>query len=255
MISVAIENVKFVDSMKFSAIKTMKSQRLTALGTLAMRIPNDVVNPLTETQLGITNILRKIDRSENAEIINLKERLLKIQENLKNVSSEVRVLHEFSTKAGFLHVKRTWEELLDESLLFLTNELMANKVIVERKESQQKFPEVKVEPNEIIEVIITLVSLAIYRFHHYGSKITILSTITADQKLKTTIIGIDNKSGVEITRKSMSEMFGEIKSYGPYQFSLDVVSEIVKTNYNGNISFNESDEYTRIILELPLLER
>lgn len=254
MISVAIENVKFVDSMKFSAIKTMKSQRLTALGTLAMRIPNDVVNPLTETQLGINNILRKIEKSDNEELKDFESRLLKIQDNLKRVSNEVRILQEFSTKAGFLHVKRTWEELLDESLLFLTNELMANKVDVERKESEQGFPEIKVDPNEIIEVIITLVSLAIYRFRHYGSKITILSNITSDNILKTSIIGVDNKSGVEITRKSMSEMFGEIKSYGPYQFSLDVVSEIVKTNYNGHISFTESEEYTRIIFELPIAE-
>ena len=254
MISVAIENVKFVDSMKFSAIKTMKSQRLTALGTLAMRIPNDVVNPLTETQLGINNILRKISKSDNEELKDLQTRLIKIQDNLKHVSNEVRILQEFSTKAGFLHVKRTWEELLDESLLFLTNELMANKVIVERKESEQEFPEIKVDPNEIIEVIITLVSLAIYRFRHYGSKVTISSNITSDKVLKTSIIGIDNKSGVVIARKSMSEMFGEIKSYGPYQFSLDVVSEIVKTNYNGHISFTESEEYTRIIFELPIAE-
>ncbi|MFP4548151.1 MAG: GAF domain-containing protein [Fidelibacterota bacterium] len=254
MISVSIENVKFVDSMKFSAIKTMKSQRLTALGTLAMRIPNDVVNPLTETQLSINNILRKIKKSDDEEMHDLENRLLKIQDNLKRVSNEVRILQEFSTKAGFLHVKRTWEELLDESLLFLTNELMANKVIIERKERDEKFPEIKVDPNEIIEVIITLVSLAIYRFRHYGSKIIIDSAITADDRIKTSIIGIDNKSGVKITRKSMSEMFGEIKSYGPYQFSLDVVSEIVKTNYNGHISFTESDEYTRIIFELPLSE-
>ncbi len=252
MISVSIENVKFVDSMKFSAIKTMKSQRLTALGTLAMRIPNDVVNPLTETQLGITNILRKVKNSENDEVKNLQNRLVKIQDNLKRVSNEVRILQEFSTKAGFLHVKRTWEELLDESLLFLTNELMANKVIVERKEKGDEFPEIKVDPNEIIEVIITLVSLAIYRFRHYGSKIIIDSNIANGNLLRTSIIGIDNKSGVKITRKSMSEMFGEIKSYGPYQFSLDVVSEIVKTNYNGHISFTESEEYTRIIFELPL---
>ena len=255
MISVAIENVKFVDSMKFSAIKTMKSQRLTALGTLAMRIPNDVVNPLTETQLGINNILRKIDKSENHELKDLQVRLIKIQTNLKKVSNEVRILQEFSTKAGFLHVKRTWEELIDESLLFLTNELMANKVIVERKENEKEFPEIKVDPNEIIEVIITLVSLAIYRFRHYGSNITISSQITENNILKTSIIGMDNKSGVTIKRKSMSEMFGEIKSYGPYQFSLDVVSEIVKSNYNGNISFTESEEYTRILFQLPIAER
>ena len=255
MISVAIENVKFVDSMKFSAIKTMKNQRLTALGTLAMRIPNDVVNPLIETQLGINNILRKINKSENQELKNLQERLLKIQTNLKKVSNEVRILQEFSTKAGFLHVKRTWEELIDESLLFLTNELMANKIIVERNKTKKEFPEIKVDPNEIIEVIITLVSLAIYRFHHYGSKITIQSQIIDGNVLKTSIIGMDNKSGVTIKRKSMSEMFGEIKSYGPYQFSLDVVSEIVKSNYNGNISFTESEEYTRILFELPISER
>ncbi|MBN2280210.1 MAG: GAF domain-containing protein [Candidatus Marinimicrobia bacterium] len=255
MISVAIENVKFVDSMKYSAIKTMKSQRLTALGTLAMRIPNDVVNPLTETQLGINNILKKIEKSDNREMADFRERLVKIQNNLKKVSNEVRILQEFSTKAGFLHVKRTWEELIDESLLFLTNELMANKVIVDRKINSQEFPEIKVDPNEIIEVMITLVSLAIYRFRHYGSKVTISSQISENKILKTSIIGVDNKSGVEIKRKSMSEMFGEIKSYGPYQFSLDVVSEIVKSNYNGSISFADSEEYTRIIFELPISER
>lgn len=65
MISVAIENVDFVEQMKFSAVKTMKHQRLTALGTLAMRIPNDVINPLTEAQLSIQNYLKKLQENRS----------------------------------------------------------------------------------------------------------------------------------------------------------------------------------------------
>ena len=253
MISVAIENVDYVDTMKLSAVKTMKRQRLTALGTLAMRIPNDVVNPLTEAQLGINNIIQKSKKNKDIPKENLMERLLMIKTNLQQVAGEVRVLQEFSTRAGFIHVKRTWKELLDESMLFLTSDFTAKKINIKRdKENENQLPEISVDPNEIIEVLISLISLIISRFEHYGSTIQINVRITPDKLLVTNIIGINNKDGVKISSKSVENMLGDSKDYSPNQFSLEVINEIITSSYQGDIKFNESDSFSRVVLELPL---
>ena len=253
MISVAIENVYNVDTMKLSAIKTMKSQRLTALGTLAMRIPNDIVNPLTEVQLAIRNIQSKIKKDGIAAVKNIDQKLKSIQTNLRNVSKDVKIIQEFSTKAGFVHVKRTWKDLLDETLLYLANDIITNKVKVKREEKEEKLiPAISVDPNEIIEVLATIISLAVYKFKHYGSVLKIGTRLNDGNRLETHIIGIDNKDGVGISRKSMGEMFVETTSYGAFKFSLDIVKEIVKSSYHGNIYFNESEEFTRVVLEIPM---
>ncbi len=253
MISVAIENVNYVDTMKLAAIKTMKNQRLTALGTLAMRIPNDVVNPVTEAQLTINNVLRKLKKAAIETNDNVIQKLTTIEHNLKKVANEVRVLQEFSTKTGFIHVKRTWKALLDESLMYLTNDLTSNKIDIKRNEKEEsKIPEITVDPNEIIEILVTCISLVISRLQHYGSTLKIETRRQEANTLTTNIVGVDNKEGVKITRRSMSEMFGDTKSYSPYQFSHDVVKEIVNSNYHGNISFTESEDYTRLVLEIPI---
>ncbi len=253
MLSVAIENVQYMDSMKYSAVKTMKNQRLTALGTLSIRIPNEVVNPLTEAQLSINNILRRIQKSKKQGDPELLERLSEIRTNLKKVADGVRILQEFSTRAGFLHVKRTWQEMLAESLLFLTNDTISKKIDVQRNlNAEAEIPQLTVDPNEIIEVLVTLISVTIYRFKYYGSALRIETMIKDNRKLVTNIIGIDNIHGQKIPQKSIDEQFVDAKSYSPYQFSLDVVKEIIKNNYHGNIGYSESDFYSRIVLEIPI---
>jgi len=252
MLSVAIENVQYLHTIKISAMKTLKNQRLTALGTLSIRIPNEVINPLTEAQLGLKNISRRLEKDPDAILASLPDRLNEIQRNLKEVADGVRVLQEFSTRAGFMHVKKTWPEMLTESLLFLTNELLTKKTETQRnKEQEAQLPAIKVDPNEIIEILVTLISLTIYRFRYYGSTLRI-ETFIRDNFLSTVITGIDNLEGIEIPRQSLSDRFVEAKSYSPYQFSLDVVREIVMSNYRGNILFNESDSYSRVILEIPI---
>ena len=253
MISVAIENVQYFESMKYSAVKTMKQQRLTALGTLAMRIPSDLANPLTEARLSIRNFQRKIASHKLEPAEDTLKRFESIQNNLKKVADGVRMLQEFSTRAGFLRVKRTWSELLDESLLFLTHDILAKKIEVRRnKDEEAKVPQMTVDPSESIEVLVTLISMTIYRFRHYGSLLNIETRITDERILITNILGSDNLEGVEIARESMEDRLVESKSYSPYQFSLDVVTEIVNTNYHGNISFNESAGYAKVVLEIPI---
>ena len=253
MVSVAIENVQYMDTMKYSAVTTMKNQRLTALGTLAMRIPNDVVNPLTEAQLSLANYLRKIKngRSESPEATI--ERIEQILGNLKNVANEVRILQEFSTKAGFIHVKRTWKELLDEALLYLTNNILSYKIVIQRnKREEPNIPQMVVDPNEIIEVLVTLISLIISRFNHYGSILWIETRVENNKTLVTNIAGSDNIAGVKIPKKSVNELFGDGKSYSPYQFSLEVVRELVANDYGGKITLHEQDSNLRLTLEIPL---
>ncbi len=253
MISVAIENVQYLDSMKYSAVSTMKNQRLTALGTLAMRIPNDVVNPLTEAQLSLGNYLRKIKAGKNESLESSIERFEQILNNLKNVANEVRILQEFSTKAGFIHVKRTWQELLDEALLYLTNDILSYKIVVQRNKSEEpNMPQLVVDPNEITEVLVTLISLIISRFEHYGSILWIETQIKDHKTLVTNIAGSDNIAGVEIHKKSMNELFGDGKSYSPYQFSLEVVRELVGNDYGGTITLHENDSNLRLTLEIPI---
>jgi signal transduction protein with GAF and PtsI domain len=252
MVSVAIENVQYLNTIKYSAVTTMKNQRLTALGTLAIRIPNDVINPLTEAQLSISNYLKKLKTEKTESRAASIKRFEQILTGLKNVTSEVRIIQEFSTKAGFIHVRRTWQELLDEALLYLTNDLLSKKVSVQRnKRDEPAIPHLVVAPNEIIEVLVTLISLVVSRFTHYGSTLLIETRLHDGQLLVTTIAGQNNPAGVAIPQKSIDNLFGEGKSYSPYQFSLEVVQELVANNYNGKITQKEDDGNLQLIIEIP----
>lgn len=253
MISVAIENVQYLNTIKYSAVTTMKNQRLTALGTLAMRIPNDVVNPLTEAQLSLGNYLKKIKNGKTESHKSTVERLEQILINLKNVAGEVRILQEFSTKAGFIHVKRTWQELLDEALLYLTSNMLSYKIVVQRNKSEEpNIPQLVVDPNGIIEVLVTLISLVISRFEHYGSILWIETQVKDNKTLVTNIAGSDNIAGIEIPKNSANDLFGDGKSYSPYQFSLEVVRELVANDYSGKITLQENDSNLRLTLEIPI---
>jgi len=253
MLSVAIENVQYLETIKLSALKTLKSQRLTALGTLAVRIPNDIGNPLVEAQLGIGSIVRKFEKDPKAlppeELI---DRLRMIGENLKKVSQGIRVLQDFSTKAGYHRIKCKWGDLIDESLLLVKSELFSKKINVERNRSEEaNLPETVLDPNEITEVLVTLISIAVFRLKHYGSTLKI-GTIRDREKLRIVIEGKDNKSGTEIPRRSVEEKVVGAKSYKPYQFSLDIAREVITTNYGGRIDFQEEDSCSKLILEIPM---
>lgn len=261
MLAVALENLKYLDSMQISAIKMMQIQRLTALGTLAIRVPNEISNPLTVARLNVFNLLRSLESTAgnpaSLDPADIREKARNIGQFLEEVSAGIRTLQEFSTKAGFMKSRRAWSEIIDESLLFLSNDLLTKKVKISRsKDEERELPELRIEPNEGIEILITLVKIILDSISHYDSKIVFRTElIQAPPAIATTIEGLDNKSGpaVQASLAGYRPVAGG-NLFNPTNFSLKVVEEIIRNNYDGHIEYLAWDEnhVSRIRLVLPL---
>ncbi|MCK5520255.1 MAG: GAF domain-containing protein, partial [Candidatus Marinimicrobia bacterium] len=254
LLAIAIENQQYLESMQTSAIQMFKTQRLTALGTVAIRIPNEVSNPLTTSQLQIKNLLRKLKK--NTKIPD-KEKLTKtiksIDLQLKEVATGIKVLQDFSTKAGFLKIQKTWQEILDESLLFLSDEVIMKKIRVKRNKShEEQIPAVTVEPNEMIEIIINLLLLSIAPLKHYDSLIDInVEYLPETNNLRTVIFSEDKLDGSPMPQKSMNPI-DDTEVLTPQQFMYNVSKEIIEHNYDGNIDLMPHYSGLSIELNIPI---
>jgi GAF domain-containing protein len=242
MLAVALENLQYLESMQISAVKMMQIQRLTALGTLAIRVPNEISNPLTIARLNVINLLRALDRAGNGggppDPADLREKMLTIQQFLEEVAVGIGTLQEFSTKAGFIRQRRAWSDIIDESLLFLSTDLITKKVKISReKEGERRLPELWIEPNEGIEILVTLVKAILESIGHYDSEIAIRSSLdSAGESIVTIIEGRDNTTGTSI-QSTLAGLPGlnSRNLFNPAQFALKVTEEIVRNNYGGRI--------------------
>jgi hypothetical protein len=252
MLAVAIENLQYLESMKTSAIQMFKTQRLTALGTMAIRLPNEVINPLTTAQLNVLNLKRIIKRKKTLNPEDFLKRLGVIEEKLTEVASGIKVLQEFSTKAGFLKVRKTWSDIIDESLLFLSDEIIRKKITVYRdRQAEKAIPKVIVEPNEMMEVVINLLLIAISQLQHYNGFIHI--EVTYDQKsqmIKTHIISEDNVS-MQAFGSAISMLPDGSEVVTPQQFMFTVAKEIVHNNYQGIINLKPEKNGVSITICIP----
>ncbi|MDD3807513.1 MAG: GAF domain-containing protein [Candidatus Marinimicrobia bacterium] len=252
MLSVALENLQYLESMKTSAIQMFKTQRLTALGTMAIRLPNEVINPLTTAQLNVLNLKRKIEKNNGIKSEDILKRLAIIEEKLTEVADGIKALQVFSTKAGFLKVRKTWTDIIDESLLFLSDEIIRKKITVYRdREAERSIPNVVVETNEMMEVVINLLLIAISQIQHYYGSIHInVSYDDGSDVIKTTIVSQDNES-MQPLGSAISMLPDGSEIVTPQQFMFTVAKEIVHTNYQGMINLKPEKNGISITLEIP----
>ena len=254
MLSIAMENLQYLDSMKTSAMQMVKTQRLTALGTMAIRLPNEMTNSLTTAQLTLKNLLRKENKKPKDEIDqNLIKKLETIDSNLEEAASGVKTLHDFSTKAGFLKIKKQWQKIIDEALLYLSDEIMHKKIKIIRDKPKEKLvPDVRVEPNEMIEIIINLVLVSFSKLKHYKSNLFINTRYISENKIiETEFHAIDNKKEFKFERKLIPQI-GNEDFITPQEFMLSVSKEIISNNYEGDIKVNTQNDSVRIRLKLPV---
>ncbi len=250
MLSVALENIQYIDSMENSAKQIVKTQRLTALGTMAIRLPNEITNSLTTAQLNVKNLLKRIEADKLTG-----EKLLKLlqstEANLKEVASGVQNLHEFSTKAGFTKIVKDWQELLDESLLFLSEHILQKKINLVRTKLEQDCLKILVEPNEITEVLINLVMYAIAHIKHFDSRLNItIQQNSSNRMILTTIESTDDETKPEFEKSEVGKEYDR-DIVTPQRFMLDVAIDIVKNNYNGKVLLSPKTNGVIIQLLIP----
>jgi C4-dicarboxylate-specific signal transduction histidine kinase len=239
-----------MESMENSAKQIVKTQRLTALGTMAIRLPNEITNSLTTAQLNVKNLL---SRAENGSLTNEKlfKNLRATEKSLKEVSSGVKNLHDFSTKAGFTKIAKNWQDLLDESLLFLSEHILQKKINLIRNKFAVEEANVLVEPNEITEVLINLLMYAIVHITHYDSRMNVdIQHNQSDKMILTTIESTDNMDSQSFETLAVKKQYdGDIVT--PQRFMLDVAIDIVENNYKGKVMIQPKENGIVIKLMIP----
>ncbi|MDD3051833.1 MAG: GAF domain-containing protein, partial [Candidatus Cloacimonetes bacterium] len=253
MLSIAIENLQYLSSMQTSAIQIIKTQRLTALGTMAMRLPNEITNSLTTAHLAVKNLQKKIVKGcANFDSSELSEKLGLIDSSLKEAADGVKTLQEFSTKAGFLKIKKTFQEIIDEALLYLSDEILHKKINIYRDRTKEiEIPEILVEPNEMIEVVINLLIIAISPLKHYKSHLFMDLSIIENCCLYMEIHSVDNLSEV-VFENSQKNLGDNEDIVTPQQFMFNVSEEIISNNYKGKIISTALNDGMLITVTIPL---
>ncbi|HDR04433.1 MAG TPA: hypothetical protein ENN84_04220 [Candidatus Marinimicrobia bacterium] len=230
-----------------------KTQRLTALGTMAIRLPNEITNPLTTAQLSLMNIRRKIAKNNGIiPLEQLQKNLSVIEERLSEVASGIKVLQEFSTKAGFLKVRKTWQEIIDEGLLFLSDEILRKKITIHRyKDKENQLPQVIVEPNEMSEVLINLIIIAVGPLRNFHSNLYIESDFRADDEMIVTRFRSLNNPYGPLFAQTIFRPDEDSEIVTPQQFMFNVAKEIIHNNYQGTIKSKLHKDGMEIILTMP----
>lgn len=246
-IAVAIENTSYLQSLRDVAVKALRMQRLTSLGTLALRLPSKVENSLATARMAVDNLSRAISSrfSKDTELSKwLKERLGNIRQPLKEVDENIDLLRDYSTKAGFVRSSLSWPNLLDESLLLVKGSIITRRVDVKREPDKEKtLPSVFVEPTEVMEVVTTILQILLHRMRHYGGRMTIKSELSRDQNyLKLTFHGADGDERFPMKRDAL--VGGEIMHdyRHPFRFALDVAQNIIETEYGGRLAYETKGE-------------
>ncbi len=252
MLAVALENHEYRESMKNSALQIIKTQRLTALGTLAIRYPNEITNSLTTAQINVNNLLRRIKKN-NFDKEMIAKKLEAIHTSLQDVATGARALQEFSTKAGFLKMKRHWQEIIDEGLLFLSQEIMHKKIKLNRdKQAEAAIPSVQIEPNEMIEVFINLFIIALSPVKHYEAELRIKTTYDSKTNvLSTWVSSRDNNDTPLLDKHEVPLVDDEIEMVTPHMFMLNISKEIIKSNYQGHINLMPHNSGIFIEMKIP----
>lgn len=257
-IAVVIENARYVQNLHDVAVQAIQMQRLTSLGTIAVRIPNKVEGSLTTARMAVDNLLRSITSrfSDDNEVGEwLKNRLKNIREPLDEVDKSVGVLRTYSTKVGLVKNLSSWSNLLDQSLLFVKGTVIAKRVNIKREPDKEvTLPSISVEPSEAIGVLVTILQILLQRMRNYEGAIRIDPRLSHDKNyLTVTFDGLDGDKEFPLDKNTLPGEVHMDEDLDPLRLALDVARNTIETEYKGALEYKpRGDDKTTFTLDIKV---
>ncbi|MCK4966358.1 response regulator [bacterium] len=219
--------------------------RLASLGTLSAGIAHEIQNPLSFIKLN----LQTIDRSMQGN--SLQESVKDALVGIGNIEKIIKDTLTFAKPAAPRFKKENIGLLIESVLHYMKPEFIKKRISIER-ETDEELPRVVIDPNQIMQVFINLLSNSLDAVGENG-RITIRTLKRRDNRGDYAVVIIsDNGGGIpEEKMKYIFDPFFTTKAKGT-GLGLSIVQNIIKMN-NANISVeSELNKGTSFTVEFPL---
>lgn len=219
--------------------------RLASLGTLSAGIAHEIQNPLSFIKLN----LQTIDRSMQGN--DLQDSVRDALVGIGNIEKIIKDTLTFAKPAAPRFAKENIGLLIESVLHYMNPEFSKKRISVER-ETDEELPRVVIDPNQIMQVFINLLSNSLDAMCENG-RITIRTFKRCDDSGGyVDVIISDNGEGIpEEKMKYIFDPFFTTKAKGS-GLGLSIVQNIIKMN-NANISVeSELNKGTSFTVKFPL---
>ncbi len=242
---IALENARLYEEMRALEKNLHRSDKLSALGTLAANIAHEVKNPLVAIKTFTQLFPKKFNDPEFREKYN--QIVPQELERLENILHE---LLNFSRPSKNTVQPIEIKNIIDEILLFMDSEILKNKVKVTKK-YQDNLPRILANLDQMKQVFVNLILNALQAMPE-GGILTITTFILNGRTDKRLSIEFsDTGSGVaEGDLKNLFKPFFSTKEDGT-GLGLAIVKQIIK-EHNGTIEVaSKPNQGTTFLINLP----
>jgi two-component system NtrC family sensor kinase len=229
--------------------KLYHSDKLASLGRLAAGIAHEINNPLTGV-LTFASFLHK----RAADNDKTKEDLEVIIRETKRCREIVKNLLDFARQVPAQKTIIDIGEVINQSLQIIDNQLSIRNIIVKKMFPKENLPKLKVDKNQLQQVLINLIVNAADAIGENRGEILIDTSVVKKEGKNLIQIKIKD-SGSGIPREALSKIFEPFfstKGQKGTGLGLAVVWGII-TEHNGTIGVeSEENKGTTFTIQLPV---
>ncbi len=244
-----------LDSLKQTQTLLIQSEKMASLGTLTSGIAHEINNPLNFISGG-SYILKNIE-PEVKNILNAESKEMyssatsMIQEGFQRASEIVQSLMSFSYKGKPVLVTADINKIIDNTLLFLGNEISPD-ILIRKHYLLQK--EVPVYTDKIHQVLLNILDNALFAVKKNAKIRTGEISIHTDQSNKHAIVKISN-NGQKIPEEHLRQIFDPFfttKNPGEGTgLGLSICYSLIK-EHKGTIRVENEEDAVAFVIEIPL---
>jgi len=248
-LSVAMENAELYQDLQDKMLELrdtqeqlIQSAKLAAIGELASNVAHEINNPLTSI-MGFAEMTR-----DEEDIAAIRSHIEIIEKESVRARDIVRELLTFARKKPLEFVETDINTIIAELIPLVKNQAAANRVKI--IEDYGTLPGTLVDPNQLKQVFINIITNAIASMSDLGGKLSIRTSAVGEYLIITIS---DTGSGIpkEILNKIFEPFFTTKKDKGT-GLGLSISYRIIK-DHGGRIDVESSDaQGTSFIIRLPL---
>jgi len=220
-------------------------EKYSALSQLALGAAHEINNPL----LGISSYLENLEEEEDLDKKSRKEISL-VLENVYRISETIRGLLNFARPAPPQYTKVNLNQLIEETISFISHQPIFRKVHFEKKLSSS-IPNITADHNQIRQVLINMFLNAAQSMPDEGQ----LTVTTTKVKFKETVQIDISDTGKGISKENIKKIFDPFfttKKAKGTGLGLSISMSYLK-NHKGDISVkSELNKGTTFSIFLPI---
>ncbi|RKZ30763.1 hypothetical protein DRQ36_04330 [bacterium] len=243
-----------ISELKSLTDQLIKSDRFTMLGQLSAGVAHEINNPLNGILTYIKLMLKKLD-NKKVSLDEFKKYLTIIERETINLGGIVKNLLDYSRRTEPEVMPIDIDEVIDQSLLLLTDQLKINNIEV-KKQCKPPFPKIMGDFGQLQQVFMNIMLNSIQAMPN-GGRLTVKTVAQGTPGQECFIKVTISDTGFGIPKKNLDKIFDPLfttkggKEGVGLGLGLSIVERIVKAHH-GNITVkSEVKEGTTFTIRFP----